>query len=291
MSRIYVCNSYSDSLSMVNCDTFKELKRINLSSFKQRVGPHGICKYKDNIITANKYSNDISCINDNHYQINNYFIGNSCSDLKVIGDMCYISCSDSNDIKVFDLTCHKIDFRIPCGNCPKNICVNENSHILLVNNFMDNSISVIDYLNHEHKNEIIVGRYPSKVVYCEYLDIYLVLVSLIGKNKNGYLRILDGNFNYTCDIELGRTPVDICAESGKAYISNFEDGTISIIDLNTLMEVDKIIICGMPRGIIVKENKLYVADYYGNYLYEVDLNSLKKKKINIGNEPVSMIIL
>lgn len=290
MSRIYVCNSYCDSVSVINCDTFKEVKRISLKDLKERVGPHGICKYKENILTANKYSNDISFINTDHYNIDNYFIGNSCSDIKVIGDMAYISCSDSNDIKVFDLIYHKIDFRIPCGNCPKSICVMEESHILAVNNFMDNSISIIDYLNYENKRDIFVGGYPSKVAYCKDLNLYIVLVSLIGKNKNGYLKILDGNFKDKCHINVGRSPLDVCIYDNKAYVSNFEDGTVSIIDLITLTEVGKIRICGMPRGMLLEGNNLYIADYYGNCLYKIELDSLQKKKIDIGKEPVSMII-
>ena len=59
MSSIVLCNTGADSLSFITLDTL-EVKKILFALSETPVGPHGIRKYKDEILTANNYSDSIS---------------------------------------------------------------------------------------------------------------------------------------------------------------------------------------------------------------------------------------
>ncbi|MCI7443134.1 MAG: YncE family protein, partial [Clostridium sp.] len=72
---------------------------------------------------------------------------------------------------------------------------------------------------------------------------------------------------------------------------NFEDGTISIINLNLGKEVKKIYVGGMPRGIIKYKKNIFVGDYYNQRILKIDLENKKTKTIAVGKEPNAMILL
>jgi len=75
------------------------------------------------------------------------------------------------------------------------------------------------------------------------------------------------------------------------YVSNFGDGTVSILDINKYKEIKRIEVGGMPRGILEDEKYLYVGDNYNNLLFRIDKITENKKAISIGTEPTGMTIL
>ncbi len=73
------------------------------------------------------------------------------------------------------------------------------------------------------------------------------------------------------------------------YVSNFTEGSISIVDKNMFKVVKTIYIGGMPKGILKKDNKIYIGDYLKGRLIVVEDNKLKKI-IAIESEPNAMIL-
>ncbi|SHK43685.1 40-residue YVTN family beta-propeller repeat-containing protein [Hathewaya proteolytica DSM 3090] len=291
MSRIYVCNSYSDSISEIDCGNMESIRKIKLSTADERVGPHGICRYKNNLIVANKHKGSISILDLSNYGKEEYYIGSNCSDVKVYKDKAYVVCSDSNDIKIFDFLEKRVQESIPCGHCPKNIHIDIENQEIMVNNFMENSISIIDLKDHENNKKVIVGEYPGKVIYSPVNNMYIVTTSFMGRRKNGYVKFLGKNFKSIGEIEVGKSPVDFCIYNEKVYVGNFENGTISVLDLMYMKKIEDIKVYGMPRGIQVLEDNLYVADYYGNCLNKINLITKEKTKTTTGNEPTAVVIL
>ena len=108
--------------------------------------------------------------------------------------------------------------------------------------------------------------------------------------EEGYLDIFSiDNLERVTRLEVGTSPIDLCEDEENIYVSNFTDGTISVIDRNELKVTNSIFVGGMPRGLISYNKKLYIGDYLKGRLIVVEENSIKKV-IAIESEPNAMTL-
>lgn len=295
LNYLYVCNTSSDCVSKVNLKNFTEEKRIflNSSSMNGRVGPHGVCGNNNRLIIANNYSDSISILNiSKEVEENNYYVGVHCNDVVVFQNNAYIICGDLNSLVVFDLINKKIIEEIPCGSLPHSICLNKEKKLLLVSNMNDDSITLIDCVNTENIKSIRVGAYPTKALFTVDGQYSLVCESNIGSDYKGSIAVMSlKNYKVINRITVGNSPIDMYCNESFGFVSNFGDGTISIIDINHYREDKKIIVGGMPRGIIKCGENIYVGDNYNNLLIKVNIEDENKKYIPIGGEPTGMILI
>lgn len=295
LSHLYVCNTSSDFISKVNVDTFTEENRILLkqNNINDRIGPHGVCVYKNKLLIANNYTNSISIINIlDEVEEANYYIGVHCNDVVVFKDKAYIICGDLNNVVVFDLLESKVIEEIPCGSLPHSICLNKEKKLLLISNIEDDSITLIDCTNDENVKNIRVGAYPTKALFTVDGQYALVCESNIGSDFRGSIAILSlKNYKVINRITAGNSPVDMCCSEKLCFVSNFGEGTISIIDINHYVENEKIIVGGMPRGIVECGSNIYIGDNYNNLLIKINIKDGNKRYIPIGGEPTGMVLI
>lgn len=294
MCYLYICNTSSDCISKVNVNNFKEESKITLSPTNYRkVGPHGICKYEDKLITANSYGNSISIIDIvGNKEIGNHFIGMHCNDAVVYENNAYIICGELNNVVVFDLIKCKLLEEIPCGNLPHSIVLNKEKKLLLICNMENDSVTLINCENKESIKNIKVGSYPTKAIFSTDGQYIIVCESNLGSDFRGSISIISSKtLRVLYRVEVGNSPVDMFLENQLCYVSNFGDGTVSVIDINYYEEIKKFNIGGMPRGIVKVGNNIYVGDNYNNLLIQVDSENGSKKNIPIGGEPTGMILV
>lgn len=294
MGNLYVCNTFSDNISVVDTEIFKEECKISLKNNDyNRIGPHGICFYKNRLLTANNYSNSLSLIDIGKKKlIEDYFIGMHCNDVKVIEDNAVVICGDSNSIVDFNLDKSNIEEEIPCGNLPHSIDVYKHKKLIVTADMISDSITLFDYLDLNNVRSIRVGKFPTKAVFSIDGEIIYVCESNIGSDKCGTIGMYScKNLNLIYKIEAGNAPVDMCIENDLCFVSNFGDGTISVIDIRKFKEINRFKVGGMPRGIIKKGEHLYVNDNYNNLLLKIDLQKEEKKAISIGGEPTGITLL
>lgn len=293
MSHLFICNTSSDCISRINLSTFKEENKITLNNGYHKIGPHGICRYKDNLITANSYSNSISIIDTTkNIEIQNCFIGMHCNDVVTVEDYAYIVCGELNNIVVFDIVQNKVVEEIPCGNLPHNIQFNEKNNLFVVSNMGNDTLTLISAGKKGYIKNIKVGPYPIKALFTRDGEHIVVCESNLGSDQKGSISILSTkNLRVLYRIPVGNSPVDMFIGDNVCYVSNFGDGTLSFVDINYYEETNRIKIGGMPRGIVKEENELYVGDNYNNILIKIDLESGNKKNIPIGGEPTGMILI
>ncbi|MCB2360185.1 YncE family protein [Clostridium estertheticum] len=293
MRNLYVCSTSSDCISKVNLDLFIEEEKIYLDKQNlKRIGPHGIYVYENKILTANSYDNSISIVNTYNYEIESYFIGMHCNDLSVYDNKAYVICGDSDDIIVFDLEKKNIVEAIPCGNSPHSIYICKKKDLIIVANMNSDSITLIECAQNGNIKEIRVGAYPTKAVITPDGNYILVCESNIGMDNKGCINIISlKNCNVLNKIPVGNSPVDMYFNGEYCYVSNFGDGTVSILDINKYKEIKRIEVGGMPRGILEDEKYLYVGDNYNNLLFRIDKITENKKVISIGTEPTGMTLL
>lgn len=289
MEGICVCNIASNSLSFIDFNDYSTVScPIILGECPS--GPHGICLWSNIIITANSYSNSISFISiDNKKEIKNIYVGAHPNDVKVYNDKVYILCGESNSLVIFDLIEEKVIKEISLDIYPHFIDVSE-SGLAAVVNMQSNKISIIDCNSDMKTNDILVGEFPTKCKLLENEDSIIVCESNLGLNiKGNIVKYNMGTKKKEFEYQVGYGPVDFFCANNIIYVSNFEEGSISIIDLNE-RKVDKLIIGGMPRGIIYNNNKIYIADNYKNKLIIINSsNRVIEKTITLGREPNAMV--
>jgi YVTN family beta-propeller protein len=292
MSYIVLCNTGSDTLNKINTENLKN-QSINLSIGENPFGPHGLSLYKDKILVANNYNNTISLIDYNSFtEENNLYVGAHPNDIVANSDIVYVSCGESNSIIIYDLINERINFEIPTGKFPHNITLFKEKNLLFISNMGDDSISVIDYLNNKEIKRIRVESTPIKINISKNKKYLYVCMSYLGHDKNGSIGIIElETLELVNKVTAGYSPVDLFEEDNYLYVSNLCDGTISIIDLTKLKEETKINIGGMPRGIIKVKDNIFVGDYLNGILNIVDINSKKIRAIQIGSEPNSMTLV
>ncbi|MCM0650636.1 YncE family protein [Clostridium swellfunianum] len=293
MSSLFICNTSSDYISQINLAEFYEERRIPLGVDKiSRIGPQGICAYKDKLLVANSYNNSLSILDmAQMMQIEEYFIGMHCNGVEVSEDNAYVVCGELNSIIIFNLTKKKIIEEIPCGSFPYSISIDKTKGFIAVANMHSDSITLIDCRNKENILNIRSSNYPTKAVFDESSQFILVAESNMGIKSNGTLSIIELNgLKRVGKIKVGNSPVDIFTEKNYCYVSNLGDGTISIVDIKNLKEIKRIKTGGMPRAIIKHEEYIYVSDSYNDIILQLNLKNGNKKVISVGKEPTAMTI-
>lgn len=293
MGNLFVCNTSSDNISMISLENFKMENEISLSNdFRDRVGPHGICIYKEELLVANNYSNNICRIDIKEKKmLDSFFIGLHCNDVAVLDDKAYIICGESNSMIVFDLIKNEFIELIPCENGPHSISVNKEKKLIVVTNMENDSVTLMDCSRDIKVNNIRVGNYPTKALISVDGNYIYVCESNLGADARGSISIIATKTHQLLfKILVGNSPVDICCDEKFCLVSNFGDGTISLINMNYHVEEKRLNIGGMPRGIIKQGKYIYVGDNYNNTLMQIEFLTANKKVIPIGGEPTGMII-
>jgi DNA-binding beta-propeller fold protein YncE len=288
---LYVCNTAADYISKVDTITLKE-KKITLCNKSSKIGPHGICSYENYIIVANCYSNSISKVDVvNDKECDNFYIGSHCNDVDVYKKEAFITCADSNNIIVFDMEKDRVVEEIPCGINPHSVDINHRGLIAVSN--MESATITFTHANSKDLNkEIKVDSYPIKVRFSKDGRLLYVCESNLGEDKNGHIAIISvDDMKLVKRIVVGKSPVDIFIDKEIGYVSNFNDGSISILNLKNYKEEKRIYFCGMPVGITKQNDFIYVGDSLNNLLIRYSLSTGEKKVIAIGDEPTGMTLL
>ncbi|ACQ54641.1 YncE family protein [Clostridium botulinum] len=294
MRYVYVCNTSTDCISKVSIDNFKEENKITLNNeLSTRIGPHGICAYNDKLLVANSYSNSLSVVDGKlGREVENYFIGMHCNDVVVYGDKAYVICGDLNNVTVFDMVKKKILKQIPCGDLPHSIVIDKQNEILMISNMGTDNITLIDCKEENRVKNIRVGSYPTKAVFTVDGKYILVCESNLGSDYKGSISIISRkNYKLLYRIPVGNSPVDMCIDEKSCIVSNFGDGTISLIDINYYEKIKDIIVGGMPRGVCKIKDNIYVGDNYKNLFLRINIRTNNKKSIPIGGEPTGILVL
>ncbi|MDU4882185.1 YncE family protein [uncultured Clostridium sp.] len=290
MSSIVLCNTGADSLSKIDLDTF-EVKKILFKLSERPVGPHGIRKYGNEIITANSYSDSISIFSGlNFEEIKNIKIGPKPNDLVKVGNKIYTICGEANSIVAYDLNQNRVLWELNIGNWPHSIDYYYEKELLFVSNLEENCTKIINLEDYQIVKTLLTPEYPTKVKISNDKKYIYICESYLGSDDNGYLDVFSiETFNRVTRIEVGTSPIDMYEDNKYIYVSNFTEGSISVIDKNLFKSVKTLYIGGMPKGILKKDNKIYIGDYLKGRLIVVEEEKIKKI-IAIESEPNAMIL-
>ncbi|MCR4944990.1 MAG: YncE family protein [Clostridium sp.] len=292
MQSIFVCNIASDSISQINCRNFS-VKNYPLDLGERPVGPTSLAYSDGSIIICNKYNNSISVFDlKEKKETAVFFAGPHPSDIKVFKENAYVVLSESNSIAKIDLQTGNIICIIPVGEDPYSIEINEERAIAYVSNMKSNLVSLIDLEKDIVIKDIKTNEDPTKIFLSKDKKVLYLCESYLGKDVEGYIVVISSETNEILNrIRVGMCPLDLAEDDGKLYVTNFNEGTLSIIDKSKQREVKKIHVGGMPKGIIKRDNDIFIGDYINNRVFKINLRERMIKNITVGGEPNAMILV
>lgn len=293
INNIYVCNTIDDCIKKLNIDNFK-IDSLHLKLIDEKsIGPISIDIKENNCIVVNKLDGTISNIDlESFVENNRKYICPAPRDIKIYGDYAYISSNETNSIIMYNIIKEEIEMQLKTGISPGSIVLCEEDSKLFCANILEDTITVIDLKENKVIRNIKVGNYPIKIKLSKDKKLLYVCESNLEDDNNGYISIYSlSNFNLESRVRAGKTPVDIYEDKGILYVSDFEGGSINLINEKEEKEEKRLFLGGMPNGILKHEDKLYVTDYFNGNLYQIDEELENLKIIAIGNEPNAMIIV
>ena len=291
LSSIVLCNTGADLLSIINLKSL-EIKKLLFSVSEIPIGPHSIRNYEDKIITANNYNDSISIFSKSSMrEIKNISIGPKPNDLLQIDEKIYIICGESNSIVIYDLLQNRILWEIKTGSWPHSIDYCNEKKLIFVSNLEDNCTNIINIKNYNTIKTLSTPEYPIKIKVSNNKKFIYICESYLGSDENGYLDVFSiDTFKRIARVEVGTSPIDLYEDIEEIYVTNFTEGSISIINKKKYCIEKTLYIGGMPRCILKKDNKLYIGDYLKGRLIILEKNKIDKV-IAIDSEPNAMILI
>ena len=104
----------------------------------------------------------------------------------------------------------------------------------------------------------------------------------------------DGKFELLREVQVGKAPAGVALSTvnREAYISNTESSEISVIDVDSLEVKKTIDLNGSSLGVAVSPDgkRLFVSDWFNNCLLVIQLNSHKRRCIEVGKAPAGISV-
>ncbi|MEG0295478.1 MAG: YncE family protein [Clostridium sp.] len=285
MNNIVLCDSTRSLLIKCDIDSAK-LEAVPLASYGKPCAPHDLIVGNDKIYVANSISNTISIIDKKTFMsIDSIYGGSIPEDVLLVSNYLFVACGGTNSVDVLDVETLNLLVTIPVKNFPHCLAYDSYKNRVFVANFIDSSISVIDVNTLNEVTNIKSKFYPTKILISQKYNMLICCESCLG-DKHGYLELYSlSNLKSIKKIELGKNPIDMCIDEEKIYVTNFDDGTISVIRLIDLFLEGAMFIGGNLRGICKVDKYLCVGDKKNLKLIICDLERCAKKIIALGGEP------
>lgn len=207
-SRVYVTNSGSDSVSVID------------------TANHEVAQIAD---PSNAGSTTPSI-----------YLGNGMIPWGVVvstsGDKVYVANSGDNSVSVIDAASNTIDAKVPVGQRPYGMAVNPKSPKLYVTNYDDNSVSVIDMSNNSLLALVDVRGKPFNKphgIAADPAGAYIYVVNEGDGIAYGTVSVIDAGADMVIQqVTVGKGPVGVAVSPAgdKVYVVNSSDHTVSVIN-------------------------------------------------------------
>ena len=196
---------------------------------------------------------------------------------------------DHSFVYQIDTQALKITNAIPVGSVPKQVKVSPDDRWLLVANWCDGTLSIIDLQSRIHTRAVKVGRHPRGIAIGP--DSKRAYVTLMGESQVVSIDVLNGEV--VSRISVGPTPRDVLVNSNgdELFVSLSEPGEVVRVDLTNNSVAARLKSGDKTRGLALSPDGrfLYAANYGDNSLIKVATKSLERlERINTGNQPISL---
>ncbi|MEM7510245.1 MAG: beta-propeller fold lactonase family protein [Bacteroidota bacterium] len=169
----------------------------------------------------------------------------------------------------------KIDEIYKVGSTPKYLATSPDGKYLLVSNWCEGRVSIIDLQKEEEVKRVYVGRYPRGISFD--LKSRYAYVAVMGLEDIAVVSLTD--FSVSKIRKVGGNPRHlITSPDGKyLYASLNGEGKVAKIDLSSREVIKKIYTGRAPRSMALSQSGefLYVVNYFSNTLSKISTREMK----------------
>lgn len=292
MKKLYICNSGSNYISQINLRNDKK-EVLYISEDKNIIGMHSITLNDNKIYIASNNSELFYKFNLNDYSISSFNVGMKTNDIRFIDNYIYLIGSDTNCLITYDIEDRCICYEIKCGNYPHSMDVNSKYKLLSITNMYNDELTIVDYSIHDFIRNIKTRNLPTISRFYNNSKYIFVCESNLGDESYGTFSVYDvrtGQRDNT--ITLSKSPLDMYIDYDfkLIFVSNHLDECVSIIDIKSFREIDRIYISGMPRGVYRKGIFLYIVITDKNKLIKYNILTGSQGSIDLGENPTCIYV-
>lgn len=287
--KLYTSNYLSQSLSVIDYQTLKLEKEINLGP---DIYPHHFCIEKDkNIMYIPSSFDGVLYVLDIGKEkiIDSVSIGGNLSQVSLCKNELFVANEDSNSIYVLDKDNLEPIGVISVDNMPHGFAYDKVDNKLYVPCI--DSILCIDIEKKIVERKVDLDYKAWHIKIDKYKDI------IYTSTLDGKIIILDKkNLNILDTIGNFLIPVEICVnyEKEHIYIADLGYKAIKILDYKTHEEIGCIKINGNPQGLELSNDSkfLFLTDTFNNSvkIYGTDKNEIIDE-IKVGKEPTTIVFV
>lgn len=287
--KLYTSNYLSQSLSIIDYQTLKLEKEINLGP---DIYPHHFCIEKDkNIMYIPSSFDGVLYVLDIEKGkiIDSVSIGGNLSQVSLCKNELFIANEDSNSIYVLNKDNLEPIGVISVDNMPHGFAYDKVNNKLYVPCI--DSILCIDIEKKVVERKVDLDYKAWHIKIDKYKDI------IYTSTLDGKIIILDKkNLNIIDTIGNFLIPVEICVNYKKEYIYIADLGykAIKILDYKTHKEIGCIKVNGNPQGLELSNDSkfLFLTDTFNNSVkvYGTDKNEIIDE-IKVGKEPTTIVFV
>lgn len=252
----YVTNTDSNNVSIVDLQTFEEVKRIDIGDSPR--GAMAIDKKRSKGFISNCAGNTISVINLLTEEEVKIEVGLAPRGVEIStnNDYLFVANSGESTVSIVDLENLKEVHKIKVGRNPRQISISYDNKYVYVPNFGSDSITIIeiDYdniLNSKAVDEIFLAK--EAMPYHVYPDETGKLL-FTANTFNHTISVIDSELKKVIKtINVGYNPRAVITEpSGKYLLVSCEaSNCISVINRTNWQEIKRIPVGATPRGLVV----------------------------------------
>ena len=277
-NKIYVCNSNSNSVSVINGSGNFVESTINVGNNPRYLA---VNSNTNKIYVANRLSNNTSIIDGStNSVISTINTGNKpfAVATNTQTNKVYITNEESNDVSVIDGSTNTVIKTISVGQFPQGIASSSKTNKIYVANSSSNTISVIDGQTDSITSTIQNISAPQDITIDEEADRIFV----IGSNSS--LFVISSSTNaITGTFSIGKNATNVAFQraTGKVYITVNFNGTVEVFDGRNLAPVYIVGAILSPAGIAInpQTHLIYVCDLTGNALKVIEDSLAKENQL------------
>ena len=207
----------------------------------------------------------------------------------------FVTAGGSNSVSVLDTASNKVLAKFMTDGMPRGLAINSFTGRVYVVSAGGSTLNIFDgRTGIEIQDDISTGENnPVRLAVDTRRDVYYVSHSTIASGVVVAMNASSNRPKAAIAVGNGAGGIAVNELTGRVYVANGTDGTVSVIDGDTLSVAATIIVDTGPSEIVVNENtnRVYVSCSDSGTVYVIDGSSDRPlTSLNVGAKPVGMAL-
>jgi YVTN family beta-propeller protein/adhesin HecA-like repeat protein len=270
-STIYVVNTASDTVSVINGTTNSVVATVNTGSNPIAVAVNPLSNM---IYVANNGSSNITVINGATNTASTVTDPNAISPIAIalnpITNMVYVANSESNNLTVINGASNTLVGSVGVGNIPAAVVVNPATNMVYVANRASNNVTVVNGANNRVAATVGTGTSPASLA----LDTATNVVYAANNGSNNLSVISGASNTVTATVPAGTSPTAVTVNpvTGTVYVANNGSSSVTVVNGANNTVTATVTVGNSPVAVAADAttNQIYVVDNTSNNVTVID---------------------